>query len=180
MKRHRTIICVMMSGFCIGGLTAQTAASASPVINDANVLDRQFFFPVTLNSGDKQTYHLWGELRSVQPTAGQTLLVLVHGFTYDHRYWNFPSGPSFVEAAEAAGYAVLNLDRLEAGYSDRPDGTALGIPQDAFTLHEVIQNIGSGVLSGFKFGKVVLVGHSAGSVLSAVEASTYHDVSVSV
>ena len=115
MKRHLTVICAMLSGFCVGELMSQPAALASPVINDANVLDRQFFFPVTLNPGDKQVYNLWGELRSVQPTAGQTLLVLVHGFTYDHRYWDFPSGPSFVVAAEAAGYAVLNLDRLETG-----------------------------------------------------------------
>ena len=49
--------------------------------------------------------------------------------------------------------------------------------QDAYTLHEVIQNVGSGALGGFKFGKIVMVGHSAGSVLSALEASTYHDVS---
>ena len=49
--------------------------------------------------------------------------------------------------------------------------------QDAYTLHEVIQNVGSRALGGFKFGKIVMVGHSAGSVLSALEASTYHDVS---
>ncbi len=167
----------MLSGLCGGEFVAQSAASAASIINDANVLDRQFFFPVTLNPGDTQSYNLWGELRSARPTAGQTLLVLVHGFTYDHRYWDFPSGPSFVTAAEAAGYAVLNLDRLGTGYSSRPDGSILGLAQDAYSIHEVIQTVGNGALSGFKFGKVVLVGHSAGSVLSALEASTYHDVS---
>ncbi len=139
-------------------------------------LDRQFFFPVMLNPGETQTYNLWGELRSARSTQGQTLLVLVSGRDYDHRYWDFPDGPSFVDAAVKAGYAVLNLDKLGVGYSSRPPGSTLGIPQEAFTFHQVIGSVRNGVLNEFGFGKVVIVGHSSGSALSVTEATTYRDV----
>jgi hypothetical protein len=54
---------------------------------------------------------------------GAPLLILASGFTYDHQYWDLPVDGgkySFVDAANRAGYATLNLDRLGLGSSDKP------------------------------------------------------------
>ena len=144
------------------------------------ITDLQFVFPVTLNPGDRQSYNLWGELKAVDGTQGKTLLVLLSGITYDHRYWDFPSGPSFVNAAVGKGYAVLNLDRLATGYSSYPPAQALNLAQDVSTLHQVVTAVTNGSLARFGFRRVVLVAHSYGSTISISYAAKYDDVAAVV
>jgi len=153
-----------------------TAAAQRP----NEYIDLQYFLPVTLTPGAAQTYNLWTELRSANSTQGKTLLITVSGVTFDHRYWDAPSGPSFVDEAVRNGFAVLNIDRLGLGYSSRPPSDALDYQQGAFALHQIVEAVSSGPLSHFGFSRVVLVGHSYGSTLSISEAATYHDVSAIV
>ncbi len=141
-----------------------------------NRIDRQIFFPVQLNAGDSQTYTIWTELRALASTNGRTLLILVSGIGSDHRYWDFPAGPSFVNAAVEQGYAVLNIDKLGTGYSSRPPAAALGYMQDAFVLHQLVMEARTGALKQYGFSRVVLVGHSLGSTLIIPEAASYNDV----
>ena len=143
-------------------------------------VDLQYVFPVTLNPGDQQSYNLWGELKAADGTQGKTLLVLLSGVTYDHRYWDFPGGPSFVNAAVQRGYAVLNLDRLATGYSSYPPAAALNLAQDVFTIHQVVTAVTSGSLSQFGFRRIVLVAHSYGSTISISYAANYDDVAAIV
>ena len=137
-------------------------------------------FKVVLNPGDAQAWEVWGELRSHVATKGATLLILVSGITYDHRYWDFPGGPSFVEAALRQGYAVLNIDRLGLGRSGRPPASALGFHQDVHVLHQVVSAVTTGALSGLGFDRIVLVGHSNGATVSIAEAALHDDVAALV
>ncbi len=103
----------------------------------------------------------------------------MHGYTYDHTYWDFPyQSPnySYVDSAVDAGYVTLNLDRIGVGLSDHPPATLITLLSDAYVIHELVQDLRSGAFQGTSFSKVVLVGHSLGTLISWSEASTYTDV----
>jgi pimeloyl-ACP methyl ester carboxylesterase len=146
-------------------------------------------FPVVLSPGAKKHYQLSGELCSKGLIQGKTIQVLVHGASFDHNYWNFPVNPdkySYAKYITDAGFAVLNIDRIGYGNSSRPIGDdlyGLNLHVSAYTLHQVITILRSGFLFVGGFGpigllheKVELVGHSIGSLVVAIEASTYKDV----
>ena len=83
--------------------------------------------------------------------------------------------------ATAAGYAVLNLDRIGIGQSSRPPAADVSIGANGFVVHQIVQDLRGGDLIVPSFGRiqagrVVLVGHSLGSVISIQEAATYGDV----
>jgi pimeloyl-ACP methyl ester carboxylesterase len=83
--------------------------------------------------------------------------------------------------ATAAGYAVLNLDRIGIGQSDRPPAQAVTVVANAYVVHQTVQALRSGDLVVPSFGRisadrVVLVGHALGSAISIQEAATYGDV----
>ena len=129
----------------------------------------------TATSGD---FDMHAILDSPGPTQGRPLMILVSGFSYDHQYWDPPVGDgkySFVEAANKAGYATLNLDRLGLGTSDKPPADLTTIQDQADELHQIIQSIKSGALSNYGFSKIVLVGHSLGSAIVQTEAGAYQD-----
>jgi pimeloyl-ACP methyl ester carboxylesterase len=83
--------------------------------------------------------------------------------------------------ATAAGYAVLNLDRIGIGQSDHPAADAVTIEANGYVVHQIVQALRGGNLVIPSFGRVsaervALVGHSLGSVISMQEAGTYGDV----
>jgi pimeloyl-ACP methyl ester carboxylesterase len=124
------------------------------------------------------TAHVDGTVCAPGPLQRRTLLILVPGATYTRAYWDWPYPPqrySFVRRATAAGYATLAIDRLGHGTSTKPATPAMTTQASAAALHDVVQAARAGAL-GAAAGKVVLVGHSYGSVVSIAEASTYHDV----
>ena len=118
------------------------------------------------------------------PTAVQ---VLVHGITYDHRYWNIadpddPSGDrySWEAAAAEAGYATLAIDRIGNGDSTHPPSPAVTIDSNASTLHQVAAALRAGTIGGpdgpTPFDEVILVGHSYGSIASMFAAHRFGGV----
>ncbi len=127
-------------------------------------------------------------VRMCLPDGGtpSTVLLLVHGATYDHRYWDIadPTGGtdrySFVASATEAGYATLAIDRIGSGQSGRPLSVLVDINQNASVVHQVVQALRAGTISGpggaVGFPKVVLVGHSYGSGTSWLEATNFNDV----
>jgi pimeloyl-ACP methyl ester carboxylesterase len=141
-------------------------------------------FPVTLSPGDATVYHVAGDLCSRGSVHHKTIQIALAGATYDHTYWDFPFQPetySYVRRATAAGYAVLNLDRLGVGRSDRPAAGALSLPADAYVVHQVVQALRGGEMVIHSFGRiaaerVALVGHSLGSSVAIIEAADYGDV----
>jgi pimeloyl-ACP methyl ester carboxylesterase len=105
--------------------------------------------------------------------------VLVHGATYNHAYWDFPTvnGESYSYARYMAAqkYAVLALDLPGAGESDKPAGGGLGLADTAGAVRQVVEAMRSGANAvAHAFGPIVLVGHSAGSIAATVAQATGH------
>jgi len=137
-------------------------------------------YKVALQPGAPRQYNLWGRLCGPAGDLDRrTVMLLVHGGTYNHYYNDWPYRPeyySFVRAATAAGYATLNIDRIGHGLSDhRPSSAEITIDTSANTLQYVIQDLRGGN-AGYRFGKVILVGHSYGEVIARTYAASHHDV----
>jgi pimeloyl-ACP methyl ester carboxylesterase len=141
-------------------------------------------FDVNLSPSDPAVYSVFGVLCSRGSIHQRTIQITLHGATYGHLYWDWPYQPetySYVRRATAEGYAVLNLDRIGIGQSDRPAAAGVDIPANGYVVHQIVQALRGGDLVVHSFGriraeKVVLVGHSLGSVISIQEAATYGDV----
>lgn len=142
-------------------------------------------FNVNLSPTDSTVYNVFGILCSRGSIQQKTILVTLHGSTYSHLYWDFPYQPetySFMRRATAAGYGVLNIDRIGIGQSDRPaSADDVTIPANAHVVHQLVQLLRGGNLIVPSFGRiqaerVALVGHSLGSVISIEEAADYGDV----
>jgi len=135
--------------------------------------------PVTLSASDPTVYHVAGEMCASGSLHGKTMQLLVHGFTYDHRYWNWPDAPqnSYVQTAARAGFATLAIDRIGDGASSRPaDGSQVTTEASAYVVHQIVQKLRAGSIEHTRFSKVVSVGHSFGSASVAYEAGTFGDV----
>jgi pimeloyl-ACP methyl ester carboxylesterase len=144
----------------------------------------QYTLPVTLTPTDPTIYHIAGRLCSNGQQQGKTIQLLVHGFTYNHLYWDFPypnsnaSDYSYVQSALGAGYATFTIDMLGAGESDHPaDPSNITSENDAYILHQIINDLKDGTVGGTAFNKVILMTHSMGSVAAAIEAARYNDAS---
>ncbi|MCK2244416.1 MULTISPECIES: alpha/beta hydrolase [unclassified Crossiella] len=109
--------------------------------------------------------------------------LLVHGATYDHRYWDFPVGGgqySYVRAAALAGYATFNVDRIGAGASSHPVSRRLDAAVGAVAVHDVVTALRTGAVGGRPFARVIYVGHSLGSFIGLYGISRYRDVDAAI
>ncbi|GAA4523679.1 alpha/beta hydrolase [Amycolatopsis samaneae] len=111
------------------------------------------------------------------PEGARVVQVLIPGATFNRAYWDYdaPGVRSYRRAMNDAGYATLAMDRLGSGRSSRPLGALLTSTGQAIAAHQVIQALRSGAL-GQRFDKVISGGHSLGSVINMIEASTFGDV----
>jgi pimeloyl-ACP methyl ester carboxylesterase len=147
-------------------LTA-TALAASA----AGALCRNVSVPVALAEGQPADQHISARLcePGTNSASARTLLVLVHGITYDRNYWDIPDPTghtdrySFVSAALKAKLSTLSVDRIGAGQSSHPLSALVDIDSNAHTVHQLIRAVRSGAIrrtGGGVFETVVLVGHS--------------------
>lgn len=134
--------------------------------------------PVTLSNGN--TYEVAGHLYYQGSRRNRTVLLALHGGNYNHRYWDVPEinghEYSFARYMAARKYAVLAIDQLGTGASARPDGDLLTLDNTASAIHQIIGRLraGGGDI-GHAFERVVLVGHSLGSINALYAQGTYHD-----
>lgn len=161
-----------LTSFLAPLLTAGAASAHPPVTRE------QISFPVTLSDGS--TYSLAGHLYKRQGSHKRTIQVLVHGATYDHRYWDADEcdGQSYSYARHMArqGYTVLALDQLGTGASDRPAGDVLTLDEAASSLHQVIDSLRAHHNPAHRrFRSVVVVGHSLGSITAVAAQAAYGD-----
>lgn len=176
------------SSFCAAALFSLGVAALAPcaagATSAAGLRCEELAFEVTLAPGDPTTYEVWGELCSRGSLQHKTIQVALAGSTYSHLYWDWPYQPhlySYVKHATAAGYAVLNLDRIGTGRSDHPPAAELTIASNAHVVHQIVEALRGGNRVVRSFGRiraerVVLVGHSLGSLIAIHAAATYGDV----
>jgi pimeloyl-ACP methyl ester carboxylesterase len=135
--------------------------------------------PVALAEGGPKAYSVSGKL--CLPPSGQanSVILTVHGATYDHHYWDWPYVPqvySYRNFMTNAGYAVFVYDRIGDGLSSHPVSTDISVNSNGYVAHELVQALRQGQINGYTFKHVVLAGHSLGSYTSWVEAGQYRDV----
>src|SRR5260370_234733 len=132
-----------------------------------------------------RSHRIYGKLCSPAQGPSSTIQLLIHGATYGSIYWDFPYQPqtySYVDAMTRAGYSTFSYDRIGVGRSSHPSSKEITIPSDAFVAHQLVQDLLAGRIghSQHKFARVVLVGHSVGTMIAAVEAAHYHYVAGAV
>ncbi|MFC8044547.1 alpha/beta hydrolase [Nocardia sp. NPDC057353] len=113
------------------------------------------------------------------PEAADTVVVMMAGSNYNHRYWDFgyrPETYNFRQALNRAGYATLIVDRLGNGTSTRPPSTTLSATASANALHDIVQAARRGLDGAAPYAKVVTAGHSLSSGVAVLEATQHHDV----
>ncbi|TDQ00622.1 alpha/beta fold hydrolase [Labedaea rhizosphaerae] len=113
--------------------------------------------------------------RLCAPSGATTIQVLVPGATYNSLYWDFPGGPSYVHDANTSGYATLAIDRLGTGQSSHPSGLALSGDLEAEVVHRLVQLLRAGQIGSKPWRRVVVMGHSMGSLITILEESRWHD-----
>lgn len=120
-----------------------------------------------------------GQLCTPAGSNPATIQLLVHGGTYNRAYWDLPGVPesySYQRNMAREGRSTFAVDRLGTGASTRPPSLPMLISVEARALHDVVTHLRSGSVGGTAYQKVIIVGHSVGSGIVAMEAATYHDV----
>lgn len=155
-----------------------TAAASQPVCADVTIPVR---IPTVVQSPLLTTPgQIAGTLcRPANPgPKAETIQLLLHGGAYDRTYWMFPYQPgtyNYVDHAVGDGYTTLAIDRVGYGKSTHPLSALVTEATTANTVHQVVQYVRAGRL-GQSFGRVILVGHSMGSIAAIQEAGIYQDV----
>jgi pimeloyl-ACP methyl ester carboxylesterase len=157
-------------------ITASGPLSAA-TIGSSSAHCRRVEIPTGLAADAKPIYRIYGQLCTPAGGPGRTIQVLVHGGTYSHTYWDFPGFHGkyqYSQVMNRAGYSTLAIDLLGVGRSSHPPSTQVTITVEAYAVHVAIQAARRGGL-GPPYRRVILVGHSLGTLTNDVEASTYHD-----
>lgn len=130
--------------------------------------------PVRLGAGTERVH---GDL--CVPSGASTVFVMFPGATYDSGYWDLPQRNgkySQVRSLNHAGYATFTIDPLGNGKSSRPRSIRLTAMREAHVLHQLIGKLRAGGVGAAAFDRVVLMSHSLGSTIAALEAAFYRDV----
>lgn len=171
MIRNFTLSFVALAMVLAAFVTAQPVAAETALQCSDHTLN------VTLAPGATETYQVVGTLCSQGPAEGKTVQLLLHGITYTRYYWDFPYQTehySYVRSATKRGYATLNLDRIGNGASDHPaDSSLIDLNSNAYVVHQVVEALRAGQVGSTSFAKVIVVGHSMGSMVTARYASSY-------
>lgn len=152
---------------------ATASAATDPVCRDVTI-------PVALAPLLPRTEHVHAVYCT--PAHPRALQLLIHGMTYNGRYWDFPDPDdgtdrySYTHTATSAGYATLAIDRIGTGQSSRPLGALVTITSNAYVIHQIVQALHHGTITGHPEPTIALVGHSYGSWVTWYEASDWHDV----
>jgi pimeloyl-ACP methyl ester carboxylesterase len=182
MTLFRHSIRMQSIGAVIGAVCATLVATAAPA-GAADSATRSVPVPrcspiedrVAMPSGTMVTVR--GDVCG--PRSAGTVEVLLSGVTYDRAYWELPPGPglpSYTQYAVDHGATVLVLDRIGTGASDRPPATEVSLDANVQTLHEVIQDLRNGRLTGHPVNRILVVGHSFGASVGVAESVRYSDV----
>ncbi len=135
-----------------------------------------------------ETYTVRGTLSRPGPMAGcsSSVLLLLHGTAGGAFAWDFPVRPekySVTRALARAGYPTVAIDELGYASSDHPNGHTLTIPSYADITHQIVGQLRQGTYTApvpVRFGRVGLIGHSAGGEMAELSAGTYGGIDLLV
>ena len=184
----RTSSCRDVTFTVTGSATGRSLVNPPLKLSDPGVTAAFFGQPVVANkiSGTYRIYGQYCEPVIKLGRSAQTLDLLVHGITYDHRFWNgLEDVPSLSNIHATAaylngkGHSTLAIDRLGIGRSDHPDPVhVVQAPFQVELYHDLISQLRRRTTSGSigmptGWQKISWVGHSYGSILAAQVAAKY-------
>ena len=141
---------------------------------------RHLYFPVAAPPGAQwPNWYVAGWLTVPAKPLRSELQILLHGACYDHRYWDWPEQPqrySYAAWSEKRGIATLALDRIGCGFSTRPPGRESTLAAQSAVLGQIIDLVRSGLAELDSVERIVLIGHSLGSLIAGHHAATHADV----
>lgn len=113
------------------------------------------------------------------------VMLAIHGLSYGQWAWDFPLRPETYSVAKSLagrGYATIAIDKLGygesagAGHPDHPNGYTLTVEAYADMTAQIISQIRSGAYGGPSFGRVGLIGHSAGTEISELTTGMHPEL----
>lgn len=135
--------------------------------------------PVALAEGEGKDWQIAADLHEPEHNDSTAIQVLLNGGLFNRVHWDFPYRPelySYARRMAAGGWPCLAMDRIGNGDSSRPHSSRVDCRSSAHVVHQVVQDLRHGRIGGKAYDRIVLVGHSTGSAVSAIEANTYQDV----
>ncbi|KAG4439338.1 hypothetical protein IFR05_005150 [Cadophora sp. M221] len=144
------------------------------------------FSPISGAQENTRSYKISGSHCEPRSSPGSTLLIATHGGSLDRSYWDSgyqPSNYSFADFALAKGYSVLFHDRVGAGQSSAISGYDTQFSIHVAALDRIVQYAKAGSIprpsrgaSNYVPGKIVLIGHSMGSITTNALVATKPDI----
>jgi pimeloyl-ACP methyl ester carboxylesterase len=189
---RRCILTMAVLALCVGpGLPR--AVGAQPVRTD------RVCFTVH-NEGDPHPSRVYGvRYYRAEPGPQTPAIILVHGNSVTHDFWDIRPDFSVARRLAEAGYLVVTYDRLGYGNSPYPrphgSGYTLTFSSQRSMLHEIVGQVKAGGYPSAPGGKcsmadgprvglasptVVIVGHSGGGAVVSGYPGRYHDVAAMV
>lgn len=139
--------------------------------------------PCAPGAPDGTTYPLRGHLtapRSALRAGSPSAALYYHGLSYGEFFWRFRGAPGLDASTELArrGHVSVTVDRLGYGASTGPAGAAVCYGSQADIAEQVVRALKAGTyrLDGERpvtFGRVALVGHSAGAFIGEIAAYSF-------
>jgi len=170
-----------------GAAPAEAARAAAPAAGD--IVQRAVTFTVKNVNGtaigckaDGATYQERGHITGTAQALAdpQTVTLLLHGLSYGEFFGNYTAQPgyNFAEQQAEAGHVTVTVDRLGYGASDKPVGQNICFGSRADIAHQEVDQLKAGSYAtagatSVAFPKVVLAGHSVGSIIAQAEAYTF-------
>ena len=187
-RPKKSPICRCLLAFA--AVLALALASTATASAAAPVLERPVSFQVSnVNqtrlacATDGKTYRIRGHLTGTKAEleSPKAATLYVHGLGLGEFFWNYHTvkGFDFVAGLAEKGHVSVTINRLGYDSSGKPQGFGSCIGGQADIAHQIIGDLKSGKYRGSltpKFKRVGLIGHSAGSLITEVEAYSFKDV----
>jgi len=175
----RAAVIAAVFGALIGAATAsaETRVFERPVSFQVSNVNRSGLVCGT----DGRSYTIRGHLVGTRSELRSHRVTLyLHGLGLGEFFWRLQGVPGYDFAAGMArrGHASVVIDRLGYGASDKPQGMGSWIGGQADIAHQIIGRLKSGRYDGAvtpRFRRVGLIGHSAGGLITEVEAYSFSD-----
>jgi pimeloyl-ACP methyl ester carboxylesterase len=138
--------------------------------------EQKLEFPIEIDGATGATFA--GYFYPAQVKRREVLQVLVHGVSYDHRYWDAGTvngqDYSYARYMVAQGFDVLAIDLPGAGPSPVPKGSSILVETVGKAISNLINSLREpDAIPGCRFGHISLVGHSMGCVVAVKTQATW-------
>jgi pimeloyl-ACP methyl ester carboxylesterase len=180
-----TVLCLttslLFSGQALAAAASPNVGGSRPCTDPGEIAVKGITLP-SVQAGETNSFTICGQLSNPASRPSKTVLLLVHGATYNHSYWDFPVNPnqySAVQFFNRAGYSTFSIDRIGIGQSDHPNSADVTFDGNISVEHQIVQRLkglDSRLIGGVKFAHVILIGHSYGSMTGGPEANANGDV----